>query len=167
MLHLIPPPLHRQLLRTADALRRRWWQLRKPLIFGCRIVVLDGQGRVLLIRQSYGSGRWLAPSGGMKRGEDPTAAALRELREELACGLDGAIAVGTVDEPRYGATNRVHVIAGHLAGEPRPDGREVLEARFFALEALPAHMPDYLRQALPDWVGTFRGDTVPGPATAG
>ena len=79
MLHLIPAPLHRAGLTLAHAVRIRWWQWRKPLLIGCRVLAFDEAERVLLIRHSYGSGRWMLPGGGVDRGEDPLAAALREL----------------------------------------------------------------------------------------
>ena len=48
--------------------------------------VFDGEGRVLLVRQSYVAG-WRLPGGGVGRGEPPDAAMRRELAEEV--GLSG------------------------------------------------------------------------------
>ena len=157
MLHLIPPPLHQRLLRVAHAVRRRWWQWRKPSLRGCRIVALDAADRVLLIRHSYGSGKWMPPGGGVGRRESPMAAALRELREEVACDLSGAIEVALVEERLHGAGNVVHIIAGRTLSVPCADGREVIEARFFSLDALPDHMPAQLHAELHGWVRAFHG----------
>jgi 8-oxo-dGTP pyrophosphatase MutT (NUDIX family) len=44
-------------------------------------IVLDGMGRVLLVRHRN-HGRWLQPGGGIEPDEDPAAAAVREIREE-------------------------------------------------------------------------------------
>lgn len=157
MLYLIPAPLHRRLLRVAHAVRRRWWTLRKPALRGCRIVALDGADRVLLIRHSYGSGKWMPPGGGVGRRESAMDAALRELREEVACELTAASEVALVEERLHGAGNVVHIIAGYTGSTPRADGREVIEARFFALDALPDHMPAQLHAELLGWVRAFRG----------
>lgn len=157
MLHLIPPPLHRAALRLAHGLRKRWWWVRKPRLQGCRVLAIDSAGRVLLIRHSYGSGQWMAPGGGVRRGEAPVAAAVRELREEAGCMLATAVQVAVVVEPMHGARNAVHVIAGRATGQVRPDGREVIEAAFFALDALPGNMPAGLRAELPGWVAAYRG----------
>ena len=55
---------------------------------GAAILPLDGEEQVYLVRQyRYAFGRELLeiPAGKLERGEDPRAAAIRELREE--CGL--------------------------------------------------------------------------------
>lgn len=157
MLHLIPAPLHRAGLRLAHALRKRWWRLRKPRLQGCRVLAIDGAGRILLIRHSYGSGQWMPPSGGLRRGEEPLVAAVRELREEAGCGLDAATQVALIVEALHGTGNAVHVIAGRASGAVRPDGREVIAAAFFTLDALPGDMPAGLRADLPGWVAAYRG----------
>ena len=157
MQFMVPPPLHRTALRVAHRLRRGWWRLRKPLVTGCRIVALDGEGRVLLIRQSYGTPGWLLPAGGVRRGEDPLLTAARELAEETACRLAGAVLAETVIEPLAGTRNRVHVVTGRAHGIPRPDRREVLEARFFALDALPEPLAPLLHDSLPRWVAMHAG----------
>lgn len=155
MLHLIPARLHRSALRLAHALRKRWWRLRKPRLRGCRVLALDGEGRVLLVRHAYGSGKWMTPGGGLGRRETPVAGACRELREETGCVLIDAVDLALAEEPLHGATNAVHVVAGRTVDVPRADGREIVEAAFFAIDALPGDMPPPLRAALPGWVGRF------------
>jgi len=155
MLHLIPAPLHRTALRLAHGLRKIWWRWRKPYVIGCRVLALDAEGRVLLIRHSYGSRSWMPPGGGMARGEHPIAAALRELGEEAGCTLEDAAEVAMVEEDLHGAVNRVHVVAGRLSGEARVDRREAIAAEFFAPDALPTDMPAELRRQLPGWLNAF------------
>lgn len=152
MLRLIPARLHRAALVAAHRLRRIWWRVRKPLLLGCRVLAFDGQGRVLLVRHSYGSGRWMLPGGGIARGEDPLAAGLRELREEVGCRLAHAREFERVDEPLSGTTNRVHLICGLIDGEPRPDGREIIEAVFHDPAALPDNMAVALERGMAQWV---------------
>ncbi|WP_296677960.1 NUDIX domain-containing protein [Novosphingobium sp.] len=152
MFRLIPAPLHRGGLIAAHRMRRVWWRLRKPLLTGCRVLALDGAGRVLLVRHSYGSGRWMLPGGGLARGEDPVAAALRELGEEVGCGLLQPLHIATIEEPLSGTTNRVHLICGMADGLLRADGREIVEVRFFALESLPVDVSPTVALGLPGWV---------------
>lgn len=150
MLHLIarvlPAPLHRLGYRVAFRLRKAWLGLTGQTIHGCTMIARDAAGRVLLVRHSYGSTHWSFPGGGMNKGEDPLAAALREFTEELGCTVSDPRHLGTLGEAYHGAHNVAHVFTGLIAGEPRPDMRELVDARFFALDDLP---PDTSRSVFP------------------
>ena len=67
MLRLIPRPLARVLYRLAHALRVVWWRAARPRLDGCRVIALDAAGRVLLIRHTYGTGRWMPPRANWPR----------------------------------------------------------------------------------------------------
>lgn len=136
MLHLIPPPLHRAGLRLAHRLRALWWRVRKPQLESVVMLARDGEGRLLLVRHTYGSGIWTLPGGGMRRGEEPLAAARREFAEELGIAPEFA-PLGIRDAALHGAPCRLYLFACVIAEAPRPDRREIAEARFFAAEALP------------------------------
>ena len=151
--HVLPAPAHRVGLRLAHRVRVLWWRWRKPTLAGCRVLALDAQGRVLLVRHSYGPNLWMPPGGGLDGDEDPALAGIRELGEELGCVLRNAQVVETILDSFHGAGNRVHVVLGIAEGEPRPDRREVVAARFFALDDLPEDMSAGLREAIPRWVG--------------
>ena len=160
MLHLIPPPLHRLAYRVAHGLRLRWWRLRKPPLTGCRVLAFDADGRLLLVRHSYGSGKWMPPGGGVGRSEKPLRAAVRELLEETGCPLARAVEFGRIEEPLHGAVNRVHLITGTTCGVPKPDGREVIAAAFFAPGALPIEMTPNFSVTLPGWITAARAALV-------
>jgi ADP-ribose pyrophosphatase YjhB (NUDIX family) len=137
MLHLIPAPLHRLALRVAHRLLKRWHRLTGNAGGGVSVIGVDGRGRVLLVRHGYGSGKWSLPGGGLGKGEDPEACARREMREELNCVLEDVVLVASFEEPLYGAVHRAFVFTARFGGEPRPDGREVIDARWFARDDLP------------------------------
>ena len=137
MLHLIPAPLHRALLRLAHRLRKRWRRLAKRATAGVAVIAIDDAGRVFLVRHGYGSGRWSLPGGGLGRGEDPQACARREMREELGCALEQVTLAAQFDEVLHGAPHRAYVVTARFVGEPRPDGREVIDSGWFALDSLP------------------------------
>lgn len=170
MLHLFPPPLHRRLLQVAHGVRIRWWRIRRPRLHGCRVLAFDREERVLLVRHSYGSGNWMPPGGGLARGEDPLAGAMRELWEETGCRLHEAAEITREIEQVHGAGNTVHIVAGRTFDMPCPDGREIVETRFFALEALPEQMSAMLREQLPGWLRATTaarpGPPAPGPPPA-
>lgn len=152
MFHLIPAQVHRVALHCAHAARKLWWQVRRPRISGCRVLVFDPSERVLLIRHSYGHAGWMLPGGGLARGEAPLAAAVREVREETGCALGDAYEVTMLVEPLWGARNTVHIIAGQTSDAPRPDGREVTTAAFFAPNDLPEDLAGVMQRHLSDWI---------------
>jgi 8-oxo-dGTP pyrophosphatase MutT (NUDIX family) len=152
LLGLLPASWHRVALRRAHAVRVVWWRVRKPRIEACRVLALDTQGRVLLVRHAYGPPKWMPPGGGMKRGEQPIPAAMRELAEELGCTLAYPRITATAFDTLHGAGNVLHIVAGECVGTPAPDQREIIEAQFFAPDALPEDCARGLAQALPRWL---------------
>ena len=44
-----------------------WFRLSRPMTLGARGVVLDPDGRILLVKQTYTRG-WLLPGGGVEAG---------------------------------------------------------------------------------------------------
>ena len=95
-------------------------------------------GRLLLVRHGYGrSDLWMLPGGGVGRRETPEKSARRELKEEVGCRLERLELVGTYGSAAEGKRDTIFLYRGDTADEPRADGLEVIEARFFALDALP------------------------------
>lgn len=138
MLHLIlPAAVHRLAYRVAHRLRVRWLRWSGHTIHGCSMIARNAEGQVLLVRHSYGTGLWAFPGGGLNAGEEPLAAAMREFTEELRCSVTDPVHLGTLEEDYHGAHNVAHVFGALIAGEPRPDMREIVEARFFAVDDLP------------------------------
>ncbi|MCJ2183105.1 NUDIX domain-containing protein [Novosphingobium sp. 1949] len=148
----LPAPLHRGLFRVAHAARKALWKWRKPRVEGVRVLACDAQGRIILVRHSYGSDAWMPSGGGLSRGEDPLVAAARELREETGCRLCGARLVAVTAEDLHGASNVVYIVAGTTRDTPVPDGREIVAAKAFALDVLPTPMPKGLAAKIALWL---------------
>jgi len=136
-------PLYGLFLRAFGRLPRR---ARRALIhWGApsfsvgSMCVIERDGQVLLIRNSYRDG-WGAPGGLLRRGEEPGAGAEREAKEEV--GLD----VEALGEPLVNIdvkARRIDVVFRCRAVPPLPDvvepaSVEIVEVRWFALDALPA-----------------------------
>lgn len=145
MLHLIasaveralPPALHRALLPLAFRVRHRWRRWRGTRLAGCAVVIDNGAGEILLLRHSYGPRDWMLPGGGIGRGEEPEAAARREMAEELGIELGRLEPVAVLEEVVSGSPHSAHLFAATCMARPRPDRREVVEARFFPSHSLP------------------------------
>ena len=125
--------------RAAYVALQIWSHLLRPRVRGVHCVLRDGRGRVLLVRQSYGNRRrWWLPGGFVGSSESPEAAAARECREELGVDAGPWLALGTVPGGWQGKRETLHVFtAGWPGGSARCDPVEILEARWFALDALP------------------------------
>ncbi len=136
MLYLIPAPLHRLGLRIAYALRKRLRRITRPDLAGVAVMLEDGEGRVLLVRHSYGPQGWSLPGGGLGKGEDPAEAARREMREELDCELEALECVLVAQEMLSGAPHTAHVFTALPLSEPRADKREIDAVRWFARDEL-------------------------------
>jgi len=151
MASLLPAALHRRLMPIAHALRHYWRRWRKTPIAGVSVIVTNLSGDVLLLKHSYGPAVWSLPGGGLARGEDPLAAARREVREELGVDLARIEAIGTLEEVLSGSPHTAHIFAAVCDRQPQPDRREVVEARFFPSHSLPEPLGRTTRARIAVW----------------
>src|SRR5437763_475237 len=75
-------------IRVAHVARSLWWRVAKPRTLGVRGLVVDGDGRVCLVRHTY-MPRWYFPGGGVKRSETLVDAVRREVFEEAGIAMTG------------------------------------------------------------------------------
>ncbi|ARN82853.1 NUDIX domain-containing protein [Methylocystis bryophila] len=112
----------------------------RPMTLGVRALVVDDQTRVLLVRHTYVPGYFL-PGGGVEGGETMEAAMRRELVEETNVEAEGPLTLHGIYLNRA-ASKRDHV-ALYVTRDFRQIGphvpdREIAEAGFFSIDALPA-----------------------------
>lgn len=107
-------------------------------------VVLDGSGRLLLIKrgQPPSQGSWSVPGGRCRAGEPAAAACVREVREETGLQVRVLRSAGRVE--RDGPSGQVYdiedfvcelVADGAAVGELRP-GDDAADARWVSLPEL-------------------------------
>lgn len=137
VLDAMPAPLHRALLPLAHRIRHRWRTWRGTPIEGAAAILTNLNGDLLLLRHSYGPQVWSLPGGGVEPGEDPALTIRRELEEELGLTLGAVERVARVTEEISGSHHTAHIFTAMIDAQPVPDGREVIEARFFPTHSLP------------------------------
>jgi ADP-ribose pyrophosphatase YjhB (NUDIX family) len=143
----------------SDLLARAWhalrpaqgaiaWLISAKFAVGVTGIVRAPDGRVLLLRHRLWppEGQWGFPSGFARHGETFQQTIVREVREET--GL--TVTVGRLLEVQSGQRLKAQVyyearLAGGLDGLVL-DRREILDARLFALDSLPAAMTPMHRE---------------------
>jgi len=121
---------------------------------GVKVMVFNEAGELLLIRNSYGdSAQYLLPGGGVSRRESPAAAAVREVHEELGLHVRDAEPVWTYESNAEGKRDTIHLFRVVTSERPQIDGREVIEAHFFALDALPPTVSPATRRRIAELRG--------------
>ena len=127
-------------LRARVVSRLGGWinRTRRPVTLGVRAIVRDGDGRVLLVRHTYVPG-WYLPGGAVDARESVGEALARELVEETNIEIMGTPRLVGVYFNRRGRSDHVVLFEVHAFEQksPKEPDREIAEARFFALEALP------------------------------
>lgn len=161
MLHHLPRPLHRLVLRHAHGLRLWWWRKAGRTVRGCNVIAANASGHVLLVRHSYHAPEvWMLPGGGLGRTESPIDAARRELVEEVGCVLGAPRHLDTFTLDRSGWTNVIEVVTGTTTDEARPDGREIAAAQFFDPHDLPHPTGGHLTVMIARWLDVQNGSSA-------
>ncbi|MBA3652869.1 MAG: NUDIX domain-containing protein [Actinobacteria bacterium] len=143
-------------MTVASAARRVYRLVRRPISVGAVALVVDGEGRVLLVRQSYAGRRWMLPGGGVKRNETMLDAALREVQEEggvTAIAPDKVQLLGIYANFRQGMSDHIAVyVIKEWEQEPIHD-LEISNAGFFAPDDLPQPLSGGTRRRIDEYLG--------------
>lgn len=148
-----------ELRRSLEPVIRRvlhvYWRFARGLTVGVRALVIDGQGRVFLVKHTYVHG-WYLPGGGVEAGETLLAALARELREEANIEIAGPPALhGVFFNARDSRRDHVvlFVVRDYRAGvRPKPNS-EIVDGGFFAPDALPHDTTPSTRARIAEIIG--------------
>jgi 8-oxo-dGTP pyrophosphatase MutT (NUDIX family) len=145
--------------RLFNRLIHLYWRFSRGLTLGVRGMVLDGDGRVFLIKHTYANG-WHLPGGGVETGETVLTALTRELAEEGNIRLNGQPQLFSIYfNARVSRRDHValYIVRDfHQDGVPEPN-REIVEHGFFRIDALPEDTARGTRARLDE---VFKGVSV-------
>ena len=117
---------------------------------GAAAIILDDEGKVLLVRHTYGPLDWAVPGGQSEPGESVVETALRELREET--GLEAV--AESLTGIYWNATRDAHhfvVRCRQLDGrEPTPSSPEISACGFWGSDELPRPISDFTVRRIED-----------------
>jgi ADP-ribose pyrophosphatase YjhB (NUDIX family) len=134
-----------------ETLRHALWPFMRPLLHlyrrlahgtttGVRAMVIDGAGRIFLVKHSYLAG-WHLPGGGVDKGEAVASAMARELFEETNIRVAGEPKLqGVYFNNRESRRDHVvlFIVRDFVQDKPPEPDYEIVAHGFFALDALPA-----------------------------
>lgn len=130
--------LVRLLITFIYPLARLYWLLLKPKTKGVRVIIIKDQA-TLLVRNSYEPRIWNFPGGGVKRGESPQEAAVREVGEEVGIQLEKLKERGTFLTTLEGKRDTVWVFCTKVRDPKfKIDGIEIVEAKWINQQELPS-----------------------------
>jgi 8-oxo-dGTP diphosphatase len=112
-------------------------------LVGAAAVILEPDGRVLLVRHTYGRFNWDLPGGASDPGESVVETALRETREETGLEVVAERMTGIY----YRTENDSHhfVFRCRVDGDrvPRPSSDEISDCAYWPLDELPRPISDF------------------------
>jgi 8-oxo-dGTP diphosphatase len=123
-------------MRVLFRLACAYWRVTQPVNLGVKGIVLEN-GRVLLVRTTYGDQLWDFPGGHVQRGESAQNAVVREIHEETGVKVEAPALVGVDYITKYKHDHVLLFRCRVVATETRPDSPEIAEFGFFALDDLP------------------------------
>jgi len=137
---------------------------RRIFLPGVRAIILNDAGEVLLQHRTD-TGQWGLPGGSVELDETAFDALKREVAEETSLKFMEAEPMALYSGPvqRFAYPNgdeiqcfAVAFVIRQWEGQPRPDGVEGSEVRFFPLAKLPKNLHSIHMQTLEDY-GKYEG----------
>lgn len=101
-------------------------------------ILIENNGRFLMIRNNYGRRQWTLPGGGVNKNELPKRAAQREVREEVGVEISDSIPLGEYFSTRQYKKDTVYCFYVNVHSDYfKIDNNEVSEAAWFGENSIP------------------------------
>lgn len=124
--------------KIVTPIRRLYWFIVRPKTAGVKVIV-ECEGEVLMIKNTYGKGMWTFPGGAINRNESAEVAAKREVMEEVGVRLLGMEKIGELSNTLEYKRDTIHCYAGVIHEKLISiDSNEILEAQWFEKNKIPS-----------------------------
>ena len=145
------------LLIAADKFRHAWWFVARPTSVGVLALVVDDEGRILLVQHTYRRG-WYLPGGGVHKREGLDEAARRELREEVGVVPTGPLRLqGVYWNFKDARSDYVAVFVVERWTREPARSLEIAADRFFSLAELPDDVSPPARRRIEEYAAGASG----------
>ena len=123
--------------KIINPFRTAYWFIFRPKTMGVKMLI-ENNGRFLMIRNSYGHKQWTFPGGGVGRNEQPERAAQREAVEEVGIEVTSPIPLGEYFSTRQYKKDTVYCFYSSTHSDYfKIDNDEVSEAAWFVKNSIP------------------------------
>lgn len=113
-------------------------------------MILDSEGKVLLVKHSYGKNNWELPGGKGEDNESAEETARREVFEEVGLEVRIEEFTGIYYEADHDMHHFVFTAKNVNNQVPQPSSPEILECRFCSREELPKPISDFTCKRIED-----------------
>jgi ADP-ribose pyrophosphatase YjhB (NUDIX family) len=125
-------------------LKKIYWFFARPKRAGVKCV-LESDGKVLMLRRTFGTDKWVFPGGAMRAGELPAAAVRREIQEDLGLPLEEVRDLGSFSQAVHHRQETIHCFAAPVpasaAAHVHFNKEKIQEVRWFDRNELPYLTP--------------------------
>lgn len=119
-----------------------------PKTFGVKALI-EHDGKLLMIRNTYGTRHWTLPGGGIKKHETPENAARRETKEEVGIDLGQLLYLGKYFSTRHYTQDTVYCFYAKAVNVNfKIDEGEIAEAKWFSISEMPQFKSAAVEEAL-------------------
>ncbi|KRE36773.1 NUDIX hydrolase [Paenibacillus sp. Soil522] len=117
---------------------------------GGAAIILDSEGRILLVKHSYGKNNWDLPGGKSEKNESAEETAKREVFEETGIQVKVGRLTGIYYDPNYDMHHFAFISKSECNQEPKPCSPEILECRYCSIDDLPKPISDFTIRRIQD-----------------
>ncbi|GMK47789.1 hypothetical protein PghCCS26_49190 [Paenibacillus glycanilyticus] len=112
-------------------------------LMGAAAIITNTEGKVLLVKHSYGKNNWDLPGGKSEANESAQQTAAREVVEETGLTVEIGALTGIYYDPAYDMHHFVFLADIHGDQDPVPSSPEILECRYCDPADLPRPISDF------------------------